>query len=390
MGKQSRRESRRRRHETVRPESGLRTTIAVAPQMAADDLGRVTLDNELRLTRSALLYADQVDLVAPAVSFLWDFASLVDVDESNMLRRLAQLSPTVIQRLGVEAADIGNFKKAMRKAARQRPDGSLRRQFDAQWLPYLDEVRSHAQGALSPQDAEAIQLAKSRGALNVVGEQFVLEGDTDEQVAWFVERIEKGLHDPASALLLDPFTTQTLREDGTLMFAEPAMDARAKKATTGTGFIERLPAFPDASMESVLEARDELADARGTYRATVGRFSARLTSDALDASLPHEIDEMWMDEVRPAVDTLRSTAVATRAANETGKALLSEHATPAKITLAISALGDLTNHIPTTGAIALGGAGLATEAIRQTFKARSAKRNHELVYLADLGKRLGG
>ena len=89
MGKQSRRASRRGRH-TPKP-AGLRTTIAVAPQMDPDDSSRVVLSTELRLARSALLYSDQVDLLAPSVSILWDFVALRDVDENNMLRRMAQL-----------------------------------------------------------------------------------------------------------------------------------------------------------------------------------------------------------------------------------------------------------------------------------------------------------
>ena len=239
MGKQSRRASRRGRH-TPKP-AGLRTTIAVAPQMDPDDSSRVVLSTELRLARSALLYSDQVDLLAPSVSILWDFVALRDVDEDNMLRRMAQLNPPALHRLGVPQEHLGNFKRIMRRASKQRPGGSLRDAFEADWLPVLDDIRGNAHRALPSEDAEALHAAKQAGALNIIGDKFTLEGDTDEQIEWFIERLTAGLSDPASALLLDAVTASRLREDGALNFAEAAIPVSAKKATLGTQLIGHLP-----------------------------------------------------------------------------------------------------------------------------------------------------
>lgn len=387
MGKQSRRASRRGRH-TPKP-AGLRTTIAVAPQMDPDDSSRVVLSTELRLARSALLYSDQVDLLAPSVSILWDFVALRDVDEDNMLRRMAQLNPPALHRLGVPQEHLGNFKRIMRRASKQRPGGSLRDAFEADWLPVLDDIRGNAHRALAPEDAEALHAAKQAGALNIIGDKFTLEGDTDEQIEWFIDRLAAGLSDPASALLLDAVTASRLREDGALNFAEAAISVSAKKATLGTQLIEHLPAFPDAPMTSVLEARSDLTDERTKYRNVVAAFSQRLASAPLDESLPHEVDTMWHDEVRPALNDLKKSLSATRVAYDTGKTLATTHLNPASISVTLSAVGNFVGKLPDTAALGAAAGGVAATAVVEAFRARSEYKSHELVYLAHLDKRLG-
>ena len=65
MGKNPSRPSRHTRRKQQRLDRGFTLTVGAAPTSRRTS-GAVALHNELRLVRSSLLYADQVDLIAPA------------------------------------------------------------------------------------------------------------------------------------------------------------------------------------------------------------------------------------------------------------------------------------------------------------------------------------
>ncbi|AWH90913.1 hypothetical protein [Dietzia lutea] len=142
-------------------------------------------------------------------------------------------------------------------------------------------------------------------------------------------------------------------------------------------------------MEQVLEARDELSDGRARYRTSVKSLADKLQSSALDATLPSEIDELWHDEVRPSLEGLRETASRTRVAVETSKRLLTEGYGLPTLLVTIANVPDLAVMLPSAAAIGAAAGRVAAAGAGEAFKARSAVRNHDLVYLLDVDKKLG-
>ena len=74
MGKSSRRASRRERHKPRADQEGLTITVGVAPHVKRS--GQPSLQREMRLLRSSLMYADRVDLVAPSAAWMNAFRPL--------------------------------------------------------------------------------------------------------------------------------------------------------------------------------------------------------------------------------------------------------------------------------------------------------------------------
>lgn len=99
MGKKSRRPSRRDRHTPV-VLNGLTVTIGASPTFTA--AGQLSLENELRLVRSSLLYAGHVDLIAPGAAFLWTLTPLRGLDADDACITVAGLPPETLRRMGVE------------------------------------------------------------------------------------------------------------------------------------------------------------------------------------------------------------------------------------------------------------------------------------------------
>lgn len=269
-------------------------------------------------------------------------------------------------------------------------DDPERMEGERHWREAIPSLKKQADEVFDSHESVEIDMALEADSVRMISDGTRFEDSTDQQIAWFRDRLAKALNDPGSHVLLDDMTTELLRGSGDYPDGLPAVaETRSRRAAVGTGLVERLPTFPVAPMSHVLEAREELAEGRARYRASAKSLAEKLQSSALDATLPSEIDELWHDEVRPSLEDLRSTASKTRVAVETGKRLVTEGYGVPTIAVAVANIPDLAALLPSAAA-ALGAAGrVAVAGAAEAFKARSARRQHDLVYLLDVEKKLG-
>ena len=153
----------------------------------------------------------------------------------------------------------------------------------------VEEANKFYDETLTPE----LDIARDAGVLEVDVDEFELDDESEEHVAWFRERLRHAWEDPTGTVMLDPRSKRLLRQEpGQASSASPD---RSKRAAVGAGFVSHLPTFPSAPMAHVLEARDELADGRADYRRCVRALSEKLVSSALDESLDTDIAEYWND-----------------------------------------------------------------------------------------------
>lgn len=80
---------------------------------------------------------------------------------------------------------------------------------------------------------------------------------------------------------------------------------RTAQAASASGFLERLPTFPDAPMDEVLDIRSELRKPLTQFRAEVVRLSADIADTALEPDFAAEVDAQWHGTVSPALQEIR-------------------------------------------------------------------------------------
>lgn len=391
MGKRSRRPSRRNRQDPTSGRTGLTVTVGVAPTPSDNNIPE--LANELRLLRSSLLYADNVDLIAPSVGWLETFRPLLTLSEENPWQGVADLPPETLQRLGVNGVSYRSFRRQMRHLGQLPMDDPQRMEGESLWKPAITDLVAEASTYLGSPESKELSMAVDTGAVALIGDGTRFEDTVDQQIGWFRDRLVESLNDPGSSVLLDEVATGFIRGSKVFGVGLPAMaENRSKRSSVGTGLVERLPTFPDAPMSLVLEAREELSEGRSMYRRSVKEMANELKSSALDETLPSEIEELWYDEVRPKLDDLRKSVSTTRLAFETGKRLLTEGFGVPSILMGVANVAALTASLPTplTVTAAVAGAGrIVAAGAHEAFEARKAFQKHNLVYLLDVDKTLG-
>lgn len=388
MGKKSHRASRRKRNETVAGGDGLRITVGVVPRTRPN--GQPSLEDELRLLRSSLLYADHVDLVAPSAAWMNDFRPLRGIDADDPWRTVSSLPSETLRRIGLDGVTPREFRRAMKKLEARPSDDPDRIESERQWREAIPQMKKQADEVFDSYESMEIDMALEADSVSMVSDGTRVEDSTDQQIAWFRDRLAEALADPSSHVLLDETTTGFLNNSEDYPNGLSSVAAtRSRQLAVGAGLVEKLPTFPDAPMAHVLEARNELAEGRVRYRVAAKNLADKLQSSALDATLPSEIDELWHDEVRPCLEELRKTATMTRIAYETSKRLVTEGYGVPTVAVAIANIPDLASMLPSAAA-AIGATGRVVAAgAAEAFRARSAVRQHDLVYLLDVEKKLG-
>ncbi|MBC9958338.1 hypothetical protein [Yimella sp. cx-51] len=271
-------------------------------------------------------------------------------------------------------------------------------------LPMHDPRRSSAEAHLKPQIRAAVEeankfydktltpeldIARDAGVLEVDVDEFELDDESEEHVAWFRERLRHAWEDPTGTVMLDPRSKRLLRQEpGQASSASPD---RSKRAAVGAGFVSHLPTFPSAPMAHVLEARDELADGRADYRRCVRELSEKLVSSALDESLDTDIAEYWNDALLPAMNNLRTGLQGTRLVRGTARRLFGDWAAALRSGGPAITVGLLAPHDLRSAAVSGAGAAAAYvigTAIQQAQDQQAEPKARELVYLNGIERSL--
>lgn len=351
--------------------------------------GEPSLASELRLLRSSLLYADHIDMLAPVATWMHEFAPLRNVDANDPWRTITTLPAQTLRRIGVDDIPTRDFRRAMRRLEALPLTHPQRIETERLWRDAIPNLKTQAEAVFDTRNASEIDLAMQSGIVTMISKGIELEDDADPQITWFRNNLLKALTSPSTHVLLDDDTTAFLRSTGqTTNNLSNVTATRTKHATVGTRLIERLPTFPNAPMHAILETRDELADGRARYRTAAKNLADKLDSTGIDETLPSDINELWHDEVQPALKDLKNTASATRLAIETAKRLTTEGFGIPTLAISIANIPDLITALPTPAAIAAGAGRITTAAITQVLQDRAARRHHDLIYLLETNKRL--
>ncbi|WP_219816312.1 hypothetical protein [Arthrobacter sp. ZGTC412] len=315
---------------------------------------------------------------------------LLTTDPEDPWRTIAGLPPETLERLGVTGITLTQFKARMLQFARSNDQDPERLEAEKGFQKMIILGKQQATKVCGSPEALELDMALESGAVTLISDGTRLEDSVDQQVEWFRSRLSQAMDAPGSTVLLDDVTSEFLRQseryaDG----LSPVAESRTSRAAVGAGLVERLPTFPEARMQDVLEAREELAEGRASYRVSVKELAAKLKSSALEPTLPSEIDELWHDTVQPALKDLRKTVSTSRIAWKAGKRLVTDLGGLPSILVAVVGLGELAAALPSASSVTALAGRVAAAGAQEVFQARAEVRQHDLVYLLDVNRKLG-
>lgn len=362
------RKSRRRKSG-----SGQRSSDLFRIVVAASPGPELTIEPELDLIKAALLYGDRVTLITPATTMFLSVERLSQFSLLDQVRLMRRLAPHLHD--GEDAAEAIRSMDSAETILLGGPSPKatlLRAQLSHKLRPTQEELSNGIAEIARNGKADELERARADGLLQI--EDLDPTGTAD-MVAWcidavkrrengepgdpthatlmvetFVERLSAQLESGRSYLMFDEDTARLTQAGINSGRFKPAAGptGRCAQAMTASGFMARLPTFPDATVDEVLDIRSALATSLTPFRSTMVTLSKDLTSKAWEDDFEDEVHDAWVESVAPAIESidnavhenkslLSMTASVTNAANATIPGLgvlgagLAGHTAPAAI-----------------------------------------------------------
>jgi len=303
--------------------------------IAANPGTGISVVPELDLVKAALLYGDKVTLISPVTTMLLQMEGLQRFSPSQQLELGRRVAPILMAPEEVPAfvQGIGEVEEFLRSTAR---GGSTAAQlFRAALLQKLAPVRrilSEAVRELGDQAGiDQLALARAKGLLEIENAdpggtidlflscvRSAKLAESGEQspdpyigriVETFVDKLSRHLASGREYLIFDePIANLTEAAIMAGLFSPAKGPAgRSAQAMTASALMGRLPTFPNATVDEVIDIRTELAPSLTQFRSAMVTIAKTFTSAPWESDFEDEVHDAWVGTVLPALEVVDSS-----------------------------------------------------------------------------------
>jgi len=312
MGRASNRKKQRRAQQLL-DASALRIVVCWSPA--------AHLEPALDLLKAAVLYGDQVRLLSPTLSLITNAEALAGADSQTFARALLDIvlsapelnpplaaaiheltgdlepeqSAELLHRLLLDPSFASHLPEPFAAEVRRLP--GLMSQLRERLVEAVDEH-------VGSSGLSEVQPALDSGTLRL--QLFDLDPMDDSFDAHLFSALQ-GLLDDESAYPLfdDPFRKLVGSAiDAGALTAPVRPVRRATEAAAAHDFLARLPTFPLATMDEVLDVRSELAVPLVRFRSEMVGLSRDLGTSVLDPDFDEAATTAWRERVMPQLQHL--------------------------------------------------------------------------------------
>jgi hypothetical protein len=364
-------------------QNALHITIGSTPQISEDQgVQKLTLENDLRMVKAALLYADHSKLCSIASAALLGIAALPEVQKQERWQLLKQLQSYAPDEDSERKLTIlSAFYEEARRKRYSKKGRVLLQQFETALAESWAEVAEFVLNAVRDAGGDGIIRAVESGLLEVHTFDDTLRRATDagehrDFVLEYVKVVGESVSDVHTYPLFDEDTSEIIRESikaGILPVSEAAV-SRAKESGLASDMLGRLPLFERATVREILDIRDELERPLRRFRSAIIEFSSGVQSAAWDQDFVSDADQIFRREVEPAILDLEEEIRANSLIGELARKALDVQVVVSggsALALAVTTLG-----LDAIAALAVGGAVGGGKAVYDAYTEWN-KRNRE-------------
>jgi len=274
--------------------------------IGASPVAELTLENDMRMVKAALLYADKVKLCSFMSSMMLMMMAFRELKPKQQIEFLESVVPVLVP----DQSQADNLLNALRTYKQFGKRKNLTKQellFRAKFQPKIRELWVNLGNVVTQMlenagaDSLIYAIQSNLLELHVLG----ASGNTESEsmVKEFVEVLSQTISDSATYPLFDDQTGNIVRlgvKEGKLNVSEAGI-ARGKHSGLAANLLERLPLFDDAPIDELLDIRQELERPLIRFRGAMIRFSENIKNAAWDEDFSSEAELVFRRDVEPAI-----------------------------------------------------------------------------------------
>lgn len=271
------------------------------------------LNEEIRLLKAGLIYGDSVRLVSPLAVLLGSLATLVDPSEDDLLDLLRSTAPSLMP--GDSTAVLGLLDLYVQlgaKKRRTRHELLMYQSMRAKLVECARELHETCVGLLERAGAQHLAVPLESGLLEIRNLTEDPPGpgsfDADRLTLAFAQELGRAFERGDSYLLLDDASGQLLRSMILEGIVSPSRGVVSKGKQVGTAhlFMEELPAFPDATVDELMDLRSDLERHLDRFRSAMGDTAREIRARQFDPGFAGEVKNLWVERVEPEIADIRA------------------------------------------------------------------------------------
>jgi hypothetical protein len=277
----------------------LTITIGVVPLTSSPTM----LQNDVRLLKAAILYADRVRLYSLGASALWQMAVMANASPHERIQIMEVLTPII-------ETDPAEAEKALTGLRYHRDLGEKRNKspreliafqqqranFDRRWKALRESVdrlteQVGAVGIAEALNSGMVELHSFKGR------------STDELVHEYFEVVAGTLGISSSLPLFDEQTGHLIRSgiDAGAVTIRDSGAQRSREAGIAAYLLERLPLFEQATIDETLDIRTELSRPLIRFRQALVKYSEDIQDLPWGDDFQYEMELTRRKEIEPAL-----------------------------------------------------------------------------------------
>ena len=263
--------------------------------------------HDSQLIKSALLFADKVELCSPFSSILNRFESFSNVMNSAPFTKKIRSMIEMVQIFGQDQQYIDRMEFLLELASKKHPRPKeivmikkMEREFEEDWRKF-ELVNYNMPGGMHI--SALLKISKS-GCLDF--HRFpsgLIKADNGEAFAEFTQLIQKTLSSPSTYPLFDDQTGKFVTSEilkGTYPVSSIAA-SRSKQSGLASKLFENLPQFELASVDEILDIRKDLQVYLDRFRSAILKYSEGIVSAQWDAGFSFEAEQVFLKDVAPII-----------------------------------------------------------------------------------------
>lgn len=296
----------------------IHVTVATAGRIRG-----LSLAEELRLVKAALLYADQVTVASLGTASLAAAAELLSGSDAQRARRMMEVASVLLDPEQQRVLALLGSRKA-RRAVRGY------RELEAGLAPFVREIEDVVEGLRTESGAAELDAAVSAGILRI--EPLDLDPVAFIREAVLAAKLREdgiGLGDaPGSSVrdaaepavrsllqiigrtiapnsdtfpLFDNEAGDIVRDMIRSAHGQPVSRLPAAQSGLAATFIGTLPAFPDATVSEIVDVRRGIGRSLIEFRSAVAGMATEVHEAAWSPGFHHEAQALFIRTVQPAL-----------------------------------------------------------------------------------------
>jgi hypothetical protein len=379
---------------TDRPPSADEFQITIASL----DIGQeeLSVDREIDMAKAALLYADHVTLASPKAIFA---ATTVAMAYGNRETQ-DEVTLGLLEQAGGEG--LGEAYTALKKKRnRSVAETKMLARFDAMLEKATVDMAESLRPMADKSRFDELLPAIERGLLEI----HPLGTDQSTDADHFIDAILESLQDLLRQSVSPSASAHPMYDDSAgdmvkAMLREGGIDnpvlSLANEVGVARDFIDTVEAFPNASMDVILDVRTRLRDPLIRFRAAVASASAELGSEesVLEDRFHARVAEIYRRTVAPELESIREglhELGALPTLRRTAKAT-AQTATKAGAMATLGLLAGRLDMDDLTAIAAALGVGAKATVDERAFRAavRKAQKENRFFWLYEAGRQIPG